>query len=339
MSKVTGRRRTRTGERTYPGLPSPKTLDLVDLFLFLLDSRIPRTSLLVAEPYLRKKRRVYVLTKPDLADPVITERWVVALNSDKTRAFPVECNTGKGVGDLLEFVEAKRKELEENWARKMSGLTYGRPIRLMLFGLPNVGKSSLANRLLGVRKAPFGAKPGLTRGANWLKGKGSLEVLDTPGVIDASRVDRQVRLKLAATWALPESAYDEEEVALFLASKIRSSRVPRAETALDTVVSRRPASDTVAPDRVTSDTAAPDRVASDTIVPGGLILDTDASGSEWSRAADHLEFLTEFGRGRGFLIAGGQVDMTRTYRAFIKAFREGALGRISLEEPESSPPI
>ena len=79
--------------------------------------------------------------------------------------------------------------------------TTERPLRLMLFGPPNVGKSSLANRLLGTQKAPFGAKPGLTRGSHWLRGRGFLEVLDTPGVIETALVKGESKLKLAAVCA------------------------------------------------------------------------------------------------------------------------------------------
>lgn len=259
--------------RTHPGLPPERTLALVDYFLFLLDSRIPTTSLVLAEPYLRKRKRVYVLTKPDLADPVVTAQWLQYFQGQNVPAFQVNCSNGQGLDKLLGFIREKKKELDQKSMEKVDSY-YRSPIRLMLFGLPNVGKSSLANRLLGVRKAPFGAKPGLTRSANWLKGRDFLEILDTPGVLDTSQVDQYTRLKLAATWALPENAYDPQDVALFLAETIFQSE-------------------------------------------------------------DHLELLREFGRSRGFLGKGGEVDMDRTCKSFIKAFREGDLGRISLEKPPS----
>jgi len=256
--------------KSHPGLPGQKTLGLVDIFLFLLDSRIPATSLKLTEPYLRKQKRVYVLTKPDLADPGVTAQWLSWFGSNNLPAFSVKCDSGQGLKELLKFLRDKKFELD----KKRKPRIQTRAIRLMLFGLPNVGKSSLGNRLLGIRKAPFGAKPGLTRGSHWLKGRGFLEILDTPGVIDTSLVEEETRCKLAVTWALPENAYDHEEVALWLAANVLGHR------------------------------------------------------------KDPLSFLNEFGTSRGFLIQGGRIDIVRASKTLIHEFRQGRLGRFSLEKPD-----
>lgn len=268
LHKVAGTRKGEPKKGTPPGLPGPKTLGLVDVFLFLLDSRIPHTSLRLAEPYLSKMRRVYVLTKPDLADPGVTREWLRWFGSQGLPAFPVDCRTGEGLGGLLEFLKEKRSQV----LLRFKGKVIDRPLRLMLFGLPNVGKSSLANRLLGTTKAPFGAKPGLTRGSHWLRGREFLELLDTPGVIDTSLIDDEIRKKLAVTWAIPETAYDDEEVGFWLAEKVLGY-------------------------------------------------------------SDPLSFLSNFGLSRGFLSQGGRVDLIRASKALIQEFREGKLGRISLERP------
>lgn len=147
-----------------------------------------------------------------------------------------------------------------------------RQLRLMLFGVPNVGKSSLANRLLGSQKAPFGAKPGLTRGSNWLRGKGFVTVLDTPGVLDTSMAKGDARMKLAASWALNEKAYDVQQVAHWLVSHALKAPVPS-------------------------------------------------------------DYITEFGRARGFLGPGGTVEYERSCKAVVQAFRNGDLGRLTLERP------
>lgn len=215
------------GAKYHPRLPGPKALGLVDVFLFLLDARIPATSLRLTEPYLAKKRRVYVLTKPDLAVAERTSAWIAYFESQGVSAFAVDARTGKGVGALMAHLKEKRDEKSES-----------RPLRAMLFGLPNVGKSSLANRLLGVQKAPYGAKPGLTRASSWIRGNTFIELLDTPGVADASQVKGDARMKLAATWAIPDTAFDAQEVAWWLATNFVAPGVNPEEYLTEFALSR-----------------------------------------------------------------------------------------------------
>lgn len=222
MASRKDRSRKVGSKRLYPGLPGPKTLDLVDLFIFLLDSRIPRTSLELSEPYLRRRRRVYVMSKSDLADPDITEKWIDYFRKDGFPCFAVDANTGLGVSELASFLKRNREEMN----RRSDEEFEKKPLRVMLFGLPNVGKSSLANRLLRTSKASFGAKPGLTRSSYWLRADHSVEILDTPGVIDTSQVKGETLYKLAATWAVSENQYDPGEVALWLAKEVFHAESP-----------------------------------------------------------------------------------------------------------------
>ena len=260
----------------HPGLPGPRILDLVDIFLFLADARIPGTSVRLAAPFLTRSKRLYVLAKPDLADRQVTSGWIKWFAERGIPALAVDCSTGDGMDGLVGYLRKRKEELD---LKRPQGTT-PRPLRLMLFGPPNVGKSSLANRLLGTQKAPFGAMPGLTRGSHWLRGRGFLEVLDTPGVVETSQIRGEARFKLAAVWALPERAYDAGDLAMWLVQKIRGGDAPE--------------------------------------------------GVEQEAA---LAFLEEFGRQRGFLRQGGVVDLDRTCKAYVHAFREGQLGRFSLEEP------
>ncbi len=254
------------GPKKHPGFPGKRTLDMVDLILFLADARIPWTSARLAEPYLGGKNRVYVLTKPDLADEEKTKAWQQFL-SQGGHAFTLNARSGQGVNKLLNHLKSQWNTL----CAPDRGAVERRPLRIMLFGAPNVGKSSLGNRLLGSRKAPFGARPGLTRGSHWLRGRGFLMVLDTPGVLDASLVKGVAKMKLAAAWALRENAYDAQEVALWLAGKISEKSAPAT--------------------------------------------------------------LEEFGRSRGLLSPGGEIDMTAACQAYVRAFQEGSLGPLSLEDP------
>lgn len=207
-------------------MPSTRALSLVDVFLFLADARLPWTCRELAEPFLKKKRRVYILTKPDLADPGLTDEWIRALRDLGEPAYAVNCHTGKGIRPLLDHLGSEKRRID---AKRPQG-QFSRPLRTMLFGTPNVGKSSLANRLLGSRKAPFGSRPGLTRSSTWLKGERNsfLMVLDTPGVLDVSRVKGEVKNKLACVWALRETAYDAQEAAVWLASVLSPEREPTA---------------------------------------------------------------------------------------------------------------
>lgn len=93
---------------THPGLPDRRTLDLVDVFLFLADARIPGTSICLASRYLSRRKRVYVLTKPDLAAPAVTLRWMRSLAADGTPVFAVDCRTGEGLGGVLGFLRRTR---------------------------------------------------------------------------------------------------------------------------------------------------------------------------------------------------------------------------------------
>ena len=278
VRKVKARAKQGSNPRKYihPGLPGPRILDLVDIFLFLADARIPGTSVRLAGPFLTRSKRLYVLAKPDLADRRVTSGWIRWFAGRGIPALAVDCRTGDGIDGLVGYLRQRKEELD----RKRPDGTTARPLRLMLFGPPNVGKSSLANRLLGTQKAPFGARPGLTRGSHWLRGRGFLEVLDTPGVVETSQIKGEARSKLAAVWALGDNAYDAGDLAVWLVRKIRGAEAPE-------------------------------------------VVEQEAA----------LAFLEEFGRQRGFLRQGGVVDLDRTCKAYIHAFREGQLGRFSLEEP------
>ena len=205
-------------------------LKLVDVVAELLDARVPSSS---ANPVLREiirnKPRVVVLNKSDLADPGQTARWTARFREQGLAAVPVESKTGKGLPGLYSAIRQELKEQIAGWERK--GMT-GRPIRVMVLGVPNVGKSSIINRMITggrVGKAEVRDKPGVTRQNRWFTvGKG-FELLDTPGVLWPKFEDPIVGEHLAFTGAVRDEILDIEGLACRLL-ELLIQRYPHAVT-------------------------------------------------------------------------------------------------------------
>lgn len=187
-------------------------LKLVDVVAELLDARVPLSS---ANPVLRdivkSKPRVVLLNKSDMADPACTSRWVEKFAGGGVKAIPLECKTGKGVPAFYSGVREVLREQIAAWERK--GMV-GRPIRVMVVGIPNVGKSSFINRLVKTGgKAEVQDRPGVTRQNRWFTvGKG-FELLDTPGVLWPKFEDPVVGEHLAFTGAVKDEILDREGLA------------------------------------------------------------------------------------------------------------------------------
>ena len=159
-------------------------LKLVDIVAEILDARVPKSS---SNPVLReiiqRKPKVVLLNKSDMADPAQTSKWVSYYASQGEKAIPLESKTGRGVNSFYPAIREVLKPQIEAWERK--GMV-GRPIRVMVVGIPNVGKSSFINRMIrggAAGKAEVQDRPGVTRQNRWFTvGKG-FELLDTPGVL------------------------------------------------------------------------------------------------------------------------------------------------------------
>ena len=152
----------------------------VDVVFELLDARIPESS---RNPEIAKllqgKPRVILLNKADLADPEQTASWQKALRSEKARCAAVDSKTGQGMKDA---VAAAREMLCDKWKQyEMKGVS--KPIRAMVVGIPNVGKSTLINRLAGAKKAKAENRPGVTKTKQWVRVDKDLELLDMPGIL------------------------------------------------------------------------------------------------------------------------------------------------------------
>ena len=190
-------------------------LKLVDAVVEIIDARAPMSS---RNPEIdqitAKKPRLVLLNKCDLADQGATQGWINSLKSSNVAALAVDCKSGKGLNKLMSTLKSTvLAELMEKRAK--NGMT-GAPIRLMILGIPNVGKSSLINRMAGSKRNKVEDRPGVTRTKQWVKLKDNTELLDMPGVLWPKFEDQEAAIRLAFTGAISDDILDVETLAMKL---------------------------------------------------------------------------------------------------------------------------
>ena len=192
-------------------------LKLVDAVVEIVDSRAPLSSRNPEMDSMTKgKPRLVLLNKSDLADDRATQMWINYFRNSGAEALAVDCKSGKGLKNVLPTVRTKvLKELMEK--RAQQGMT-GAAVRLMIVGIPNVGKSSLINRLAGTKRAKVEDRPGVTRTKQWVKLDNNTELLDMPGVLWPKFEDQDVAVRLAFTGAISDDILDIETLAMKLLS-------------------------------------------------------------------------------------------------------------------------
>ncbi len=201
-------------------------LKLVDVVAEILDARIPQSSSNpVLRDIIRSKPRVVLLNKSDMADPSETAKWVARYQQQGLKAIPIESKTGKGIPAFYNGARQVLAEQIATWERK--GMV-GRPIRVMVLGVPNVGKSSFINRIMGKGggKAEVRDKPGVTRQNRWFAVGRGFELLDTPGVLWPKFEDPIVGEHLAFTGAVKDEILDLEGLACRLLELLQT-RYPK----------------------------------------------------------------------------------------------------------------
>lgn len=183
-------------------------IKLVDVVVEMLDARIPRSSTNpMLQDVLGSKPKVIALNKLDMADKAQTDLWVEKIKNSGLPVCKLDCATGKGVKQLISAIQLAAKPVIDKWLKK--GVR-NRPVRVMIVGIPNVGKSTLINRLVGKNKVMAADRPGVTRGQQWVTIAKGLELLDTPGVLWPKFEDPSVGFALAATGAIKEDVFDRE---------------------------------------------------------------------------------------------------------------------------------
>ena len=196
-----------------------KTLKLVDAVAEIVDARIPVSSRNpVLHQLIQGKPRVILLNKADMADPQQTARWIAHYKEKGITAIAVDCRSGKGMNQFIPTVRDVLKDKIAAWQRK--GMV-ARTIRVMVVGIPNVGKSSMINRLSKGSKAVVEDRPGVTRDNRWFTITKDFELLDTPGVLWPKFEDKQVGEHLAFTGAVKDTVVDVEHLASRLIEVLR----------------------------------------------------------------------------------------------------------------------
>ncbi|CDF13916.1 ribosome biogenesis GTPase A [Eubacterium sp. CAG:581] len=200
------------------------SLKLVDAVAEIIDARIPVT---IRNPDLdsiiQNKPRVVLMNKCDMADPSSTQKWINYFKNNGIVAIPIDCKTGRGINKFVSSVnEVLKEKIEKQKAKGLLNPT----VRVMIVGIPNVGKSTFINRISKNRKAKAEDKPGVTRGNQWFTINKGFEVLDTPGVLWPKFEDKIVGERLAFTGAVKDQIMDTELLAMRLLDFLKVEKNP-----------------------------------------------------------------------------------------------------------------
>ncbi|MCI8521047.1 MAG: ribosome biogenesis GTPase YlqF [Clostridia bacterium] len=195
-------------------------LKLIDVVVEILDARIPFSGRNPNfDDIIRNKPRLIVLNKADLADKSRTKIWINKYAEQGLKVIPISCATGLGINTVLN--EARAVVQDKIDREKEKGRN--RTLKLMMVGIPNVGKSSLINRLVGKASTKTGDRPGVTRGKQWLRIKGDAELLDTPGILPPKFDNQEVAMRLAYTGAIRDEIMNTELLAYSLCKYLRNN--------------------------------------------------------------------------------------------------------------------
>ena len=267
----------------------------VDAVCEILDSRIPISSRNPdVDELTAGKPRLVVLNRVDQADPEATKQWAAYFPA---RGYAVLESDAKGGMGTARFAGAVRELLADKLRAYAEKGMAGRVVRVMILGIPNVGKSTFINKVAGRKTAKTEDRPGVTRSKQWVPIDKGLELLDTPGILWPKFEDQSVGLNLAYTGAVKDDILDVETLGCHLMAYL-GEKYPDALKAGYKLP------------------ALPEREESENDVAYGYRL------------------LEAAGRKRGFLVSGGDVDTERMAKILLDEFRAGKLGRFTLELPE-----
>lgn len=197
-----------------------ENLKYIDVVVEILDARIPFSGRNPNfDDIIRNKPRLLVMNKSDLADRDLTSMWIDAYRAQGLKVIPISCTTGNGINK----VTAEARALIQDKIDREKEKGRNRTLKIMMVGIPNVGKSSLINRLIGKASTKTGDRPGVTRGKQWLRLKGDIELLDTPGILPPKFEDQEVAKRLAYTGAIKDEIMNTELLAYSLCEFLRDN--------------------------------------------------------------------------------------------------------------------
>ena len=272
-------------------------LKMIDVVVEILDARIPNSS---QNPDIRQitqnKKKVIVLNKYDLSDKVKVEKWVEYFTKKGQKVVLADSLTGRGINETTRQIQ---KIMEEDMQKMADKGRIGRKIRVMIVGIPNVGKSSFINRISKKTSAEVGNKPGVTKQKQWIRINDKIELLDTPGVLWPKFENEKVAMNLAITGTIKDDILELTEVAYTLTKFMLKNyklnllqRYSLNEEQIDEILNQ-----------------------------------------EQAENENIYEIMQLIGKKRGAIL-GGRVDDERTSKLILDDFRSGKLGNITLEIPE-----
>ena len=272
-------------------------LKIVDIVIELLDARIPISS---QNPdianIIKRKKKIIVLNKCDLADEKKNQLWLQYFEKKGMPAVLVDSNSGKGIDQCIRKIENMMNIDMQMQAEKGR---IGRKIRAMILGIPNVGKSSFINRISKRTTAGVGNRPGVTKQKQWIRINDKIELLDTPGVLWPKFESEEVALNLAFTGTIKEDILERMDIAYYLTKFLLEN------------------------DRT--------KLCERYKIPEELI--EKKMKQEQPENENIYEIMLEIGKKRGCIISGGKIDEEKTARIILDEFKNGVMGKITIECP------
>ena len=215
---------SKTSINWYPGHMAKtkreirEKLNLIDIVYEVIDARMPKSSKIVdIDDLIKNKPRLLIMTKYDLCDKNETNKFIKYYEDLGYQVIPVDLMTGTNVSKIIDASEEVLKE--ENEKRKARGLK-PRNIRALILGVPNAGKSTLINRLVGKKSAGVGNKPGFTKSLSWIRIHKNIDLLDTPGILWPKLEDQESAHILASFSSIKEEILNEDQIAFFILRKL-----------------------------------------------------------------------------------------------------------------------
>ena len=275
-------------------------LKLIDIVIELLDARIPIASRNPdIEEITKGKKKIVILNKCDLSEEKENQRWLSYFAKKGIPAVLTDSQSGTGIGQVVSKIEEVMKDKKEEMDSK--GRT-GRKIRAMILGIPNVGKSSFINKISKRTLAGVGNKPGVTKQKQWIRINEKVELLDTPGVLWPKFENNEVALHLAFTGSIKEDVLDRIEVAYELTKYLLEEY--------------------------------PEKICQRYQLKEEYIK--EVMGQDFQPENQNIyEIMQEIGRKRGCIISGGNIDDEKTAKILLDEFKNGVLGKITIEKADS----